>query len=227
MSAHQGPVAVPFDLEVTEHLEMEVPAGKFQCAKVETNLKQIFYISMDADRRLVQFEAGPAKIKLIKSEPWSVDQPRGFKSEHLGASFSVPGFMLNSPETSEEEVYRLQVWFSDFAGHDGLIEINKKSNLLPEAQKGSKEYGEVLREGFTKNYDLFSIVSEWEELEVDGVTAAAAKFKMKKGEVLDREYQVHAVGEELALSFCMNYAKQDEERAIARVHELLKTFRWE
>lgn len=133
---------------------------------------------------------------------------------------------MNSPETSEEEVYRLQVWSSYFAGHDGLIEINKKSNLLPEAQKGSKEYGEVLREGFTKNYDLFSIVSEWEELEVDGVTAAAAKFKMKKGEVLDREYQVHAVGEELALSFRMNYAKQDEERAIARVHELLKTFRW-
>ncbi|MGJ8694722.1 MAG: tetratricopeptide repeat protein [Verrucomicrobiaceae bacterium] len=226
LSAHAGATPIPFDLEVVGHEEVTVGAGTFQCVKVESSIKQDFYISTGPNRELIRMDVGPVTIDLASSEEWKLDVPHHFESKPLGASFSIPGAMFYSPEMSKDEVYRLQVWASDFAGHDGLLEINKKSHLLPKAQGGSREYAAVLHEGFAKNYDEFEVKGDWETIEIDGVDAVAMKIESKKGSLVTREYQVHAVGEELALSFRLDYAKPDEERAMARAKEIVETFRW-
>ena len=61
-----GAVPIGFDMEVTAHEEITVAAGTFRCAKIETNLKQTFYIALDGGKPLVRMDVGPAKIDLVE-----------------------------------------------------------------------------------------------------------------------------------------------------------------
>ena len=225
-AAHNNGMMISFDLEVTDHVDLTVPAGTFSCAKIETSLKQTFYVSRSEHRELVRVDMGTAHINLIKSEAWDLTKPRVFSSRELGTAVTLPGEMLICPPVDNKEVYRLEVWAADFAGTEGLLEVNKKSNLLPEGQKGSRELAELLHKGYAKNYDEFTVLEDLDEIEINGVKAVGMRVKMKKGELKMNAYQVHAVGDERALSFRLNYAKRDEERAIARVKEIVKGFRW-
>ncbi|MCG8434869.1 MAG: tetratricopeptide repeat protein, partial [Gammaproteobacteria bacterium] len=49
---------IPLELEVPEKETITTPAGTFDCFKMVLNIGQTFWISDDADRYLVQFEAG-------------------------------------------------------------------------------------------------------------------------------------------------------------------------
>ncbi len=225
-AAHNAGMPIPFDLEVTGHEEIETPAGKFSCAKIETSIKQIFYVSRGENRELVRMDMGAAKIDLVKTESWDRETPHKLRSREFGATVVLPGAMLYSPPNVDDEVYRVQVWASDFAGTWGLLEINKKSNLVADGQKGSREYAKVLHEGFAKNFDEFEVSPEWDEIEINRVQAVGMKVKIRKGEIVTHSYQVHAVGGDTAMSFRLNYAKPDEEKAIARAKEIVEKFRW-
>ena len=226
-AAHNGGMQIPFDLEVTEHVDLEVPGGKFACAKVETSIKQTFYISRGENREIVRIDMGAAKIDLVSSEKWDVSQVKELRSREFGATIALPGTMFHTQVVANEEVYRVRLWASDFSGTMGLLEINKKSNLLPEGQKGSREFAELLHKGYAKNHDGFEVLSEdWDEIEINGVKAVGMRVKGKKGELTEHCYQVHAVGDEAALTFRLNYAKPDEDKAVARAKEIVEKFRW-
>jgi hypothetical protein len=224
--AHNNGMQISFDVEVTEHVDVTVPAGTFPCAKIETSIKQSFYISRGEDRKIIRMDMGAAKIDLISSEDWDIDGSQKLRSREFGATIVLPGAMLYSPVVANEEVYRLQVWSSDFAGTDGLLEINRKHNLLPEGQKGSRAYAELLHRGYAKSFDDFKVFPDWDEIEINRVTAVGMRVEAKKGELIQHAYQVHAVGDEAALTFRLNYAKPDEKRAIARAKEIVEKFRW-
>lgn len=49
---------IPIQLDVTGPESVTVPAGTFDCFKVELNIKQTFWFSSDAHHYLVKFEAG-------------------------------------------------------------------------------------------------------------------------------------------------------------------------
>lgn len=228
-----GGVSIPFNLEVTGHEEIETTAGKFSCVKIESSIKPVYYVSRGEKRELVRIDMGEVRIDLTKTEDWNVNEPKKLRSREFGATVELPGAMCASPPNVDEEVYRVQLWSSDFAGTWGLLEINKKSNLLPEARKGSREYAKVLHEGFKRTLGGFEVGDQWDEIEVNGVTAVGMKVnwvgmkgKEKKGELTTYAYQVHAVGDEAAMSFRLEYAKPDEERAIARAKEIVEGFRW-
>jgi len=225
-AAHNSGLPISFDLEVTGHVEIEVGAGKYSCAKIETSIMQTFYVSRGEDRELVRMDMGTAKIDLAKMETWNREKPRKIRSREFGATIMLPGTMLNCPPNVDREVYRVQLWASDFAGTAGLLEINKKSNLVARAQTGSRDYATVLHEGFKANFDEFEVSPEWDEIEINRVKAVGMKVKTRKGEVVTHAYQVHAVGDEAAMSFRLEYAMPDEEKAIARAIEIVEKFRW-
>ncbi|MDB4354185.1 DUF3108 domain-containing protein, partial [Akkermansiaceae bacterium] len=225
-AAQNNGMVIPFDLEVTEHVDVTVPAGTFSCAKIETSLKQTFYVSREEHREIVRIDMGAAKIDLVRSEEWDGEASKKLRSREFGATVILPGAMLHSPPIANEDVYRLQLWAADFAGTEGLLEINRKGNLLPEGQKGSRELAELLHRGYAKNYDEFKVLEGWDEIVINRVQAVGMKIKAKKGDLVRHIYQVHAVGDEAALTFNLHYAKPDEERAIKRAKEIVEKFRW-
>ena len=228
ISSISGAVAIDFDMEVTEHLDVETPVGVFPCVKIETNFKQTFYVSRDESRKLVKLDMGPANAVLSGEETWDGVTAQAMSAEHLGVSFELPGPMIAMKPVDNDEVYRVQVWSSDFAGRDALLEVNWTKNLLEEARGSSRAFAETILGNAEKDFDQFEVSEEsWEEVDVAGTKGVAMSLTTQQGEITDHEFGVYAVGEEKAMSLRMSYAGPDAERARARALELVKSFRWE
>jgi len=171
---------------------------KFNEKESESHL----YVSRGKNRELVKTHLN---WDLVSSEKWDVSKPWKLHSKELGVSISLPGSMLYIPEKVNNDVYRLQVFTSDFLGSDGFLEVSRKK---VEAE------------------DLSADFLRMESFDIDGVEAIARTVRYKLGEDFINAYEVYATGEGLTLSFRLNYVKSDEERVIVRAQEILKGFRW-
>ncbi|MEM1084009.1 MAG: tetratricopeptide repeat protein [Verrucomicrobiota bacterium] len=221
-------VPIPFTLEVTEHADIEVPAGTFPCAKIETNLKQTFYVSRDAERRIVMMDLGPAKVKLTGEEAWDSLKPLTVPAEKQKCVLTLPGTVLYWVVADKDEIFRVNLWPTDFAGREGMFEVNQTKNLVEEARGGSRDFAETLIKNAAKNADeLEAVEDSWEEFEVDGVEAVAVEVTGRRGEMPVHSYQVFAVGETKALSFRMGFTAPDREKTKARVRKIAEDFRWD
>jgi hypothetical protein len=227
ISSLNGAVPIEFDLEVTAHEEVMVAAGTFQCAKIETNLKQTFYIAVDGGRELVRMDVGAAKIDLAAVVDWNGEDVSEMASKHFGCALSVPGAMVAMPAVDNKEVFRQQYWSTDFAGRDGLLEINWTKNLVEEARKSSRECAEHMIGLAGKAYEDWGVVDgSWEEVEVAGIPGVAVRVKGTQGEITVREIHVYALGEDKAVIYRMNYGPKEEAAARMRALELVGGLKW-
>jgi hypothetical protein len=87
-------VKVSFEVVATE--DVEVPAGKFRCYKIQANpLNQTFWISTDGPRYLVRLEmSGVMVAELSRARTSDPGPQRTFRDDQLGFSFAVPGDWL-------------------------------------------------------------------------------------------------------------------------------------
>src|SRR5258706_7504215 len=67
LSSLGGGIVVPVKLDVKGTEKVEVPAGTFECFKVELSIHQTFWYSADAHRYLVKFEADRKSTRLNSS----------------------------------------------------------------------------------------------------------------------------------------------------------------
>ncbi|MEP4077797.1 tetratricopeptide repeat protein [Haloferula sp.] len=221
-------VPIEFTMEVTAHEDITVPAGTYPCAKVETNLKQTFYISRDDERRVVMMDLGTAKVVLHGEEAWNSLKPIPLVAEKMGSQVDLPGTVLYWVVADKEEIYRVNLWPTDFAGRDGMFEVNLTKNLIEDAKASARGFAETIMKNAGKKFDEWDAVEEsWEELKVDGVDAVAVEVTGRMGEINLHEYQIFAVGEEKALSLRMGFAAPDRDRTKARAKEIVAKFRWD
>lgn len=101
-----GGSVIQFKTEVTGVETLEVPAGTFECYKLRLNLvNQTFWISTDAHRYVVQFEAGPIKAKLAAIE--KVDAAEWIRQPD--AEFNFPlGNASTTPTVESQEAQSAQ-----------------------------------------------------------------------------------------------------------------------
>ena len=196
---HNGAVPFRLDMKVTDHVDLEVSGGKFSCVKIETNLNQTFYVSRGEGREIVRMELGSINADLVSSAAWNVNKSRKLKSEELGVTIES-GY-----------IYQIQMFASDFACMDGILEIQKKGifEIISDKKKYNIKAMEF-RSGF----------------KVDGIDAYGMIFNEPKLSGTTYSYHVFAFNDELMLSLQLNFEKQDKDRAIARADKILKGFRW-
>ena len=87
-------VKAGFEVVATE--DVEVPAGKFRCYKIQLNsLNQTFWISTDGPRYLVKLEMNGIMVaELSRARAGDPGPQRTFRDEGIGFSFAVPGDWL-------------------------------------------------------------------------------------------------------------------------------------
>lgn len=224
--AYDTNVTIPFSLKVVSHEEVETKAGTFTCAKIETSLNQTFYISQEDDRKLVKIDFGTIQMDLLRVEKWQRDAPRALSSENLGVTYEIPGLVLHTPVVDSKDVYREQIWMSDFNGIHGLIEVNLRKNLMEEAGESSEAFAQFILASLEKSRKELEVEDERVSFKLDGVDAVGVYLKHNKGLKSVHEYHVFAVGEKLALSYSLTYDADGEEGATERTHQILDTFRW-
>ncbi|MGB7325725.1 MAG: tetratricopeptide repeat protein [Rubripirellula sp.] len=91
-----GSAKIPLGIEVAKIETIEVPAGKFECFRMQLDIGQTFWISNDAHRYVVRFEAGGASADLIRAGQLSNDEVT--KLDFEGVTAAVPaGWFSYSP----------------------------------------------------------------------------------------------------------------------------------
>ena len=90
---------IPLSLEVTKKEMIETPAGNFDCFCIKLNIGQTFWISDDAKRYLVRFEAGGVIVNLV-SVRTNFDQPTELKLDRVSTMLPRDWFAY-TPSASE------------------------------------------------------------------------------------------------------------------------------
>jgi hypothetical protein len=194
---------IPIKLNVTGVETLEVPAGKFECHKVEMSLitgKQTFWYSTDAHRYLVKFEAGGVAAELTAVQVRKPGEPVAFKDDGLGVSLTAPAdwaFFRSDPLKG--------------------IDANFISVIDPEAIGTSTL---TLSSGMVKsNLDEAKTVRNWAEQEIaDGVKIGKNDGKMRSDGWTERTLDGHA-----AVSALSDREENKEQQVVYTVYAIINT----
>jgi hypothetical protein len=221
-------VPAPYEVAVTAHETIAVPAGIFDCAKIETTSGEIQFYGLGDTHPLVKIDSGPVNIVLVGEFDWDGKTPTKASSKNFGVSFTVPGAMLAMSATDNKNVYRQPFWSADFAGLDSMLEINWTRNLDPEAKASSRACAEHMIQLMGKGYKEWGVVEgSWEKVDAGGIPGVAVRTRGVRGEITEHKYHVYALGKEKTVIFRMNYGARDGDAARKRAMELIKTLKWD
>jgi hypothetical protein len=85
-----GGALIPIGVEVKSIDKIDVPAGHFECYRVDLSLSQTFWYTTDAHRYLAKFEAGGMTAELVAIEQRPAGQPVQFHDESTGVTVVAP-----------------------------------------------------------------------------------------------------------------------------------------
>jgi hypothetical protein len=137
LSALAGGSIIPFKVQVSAIEKVEVPAGTFECYRVELSIKQTFWFSTDAHRYLVKFEAGGVIVELTQISETKLDAPTSYHDSELKLALTAPPSWLFDRHEPDEAKEGPRIFILDpDATALTLLTAKKPEDLKPE-EKGS------------------------------------------------------------------------------------------
>ena len=138
---------VPVQTEVTGQEKVEVPAGTFDCYKVELSLakqmKQTFWYSTDAHRYLVKFEGGGAIAVLTAVTQRKAGDPVQYEDPAFGFSLAAPAdWMFYRTDTPPEKETARVVVLDPEGIASSVVSVSSRKALWPEAQQSLRAWAE-------------------------------------------------------------------------------------
>ncbi|MDB6173568.1 MAG: hypothetical protein JWL59_2879 [Chthoniobacteraceae bacterium] len=135
---------IPLGLEVIATEKIQVPAGQFECFKVELSVHQTFWIANDPHRTLVQFEGGGVVAKLVSIRRQIAGQPVHFSDDELGISLTAPADWLFQKRSTDPDANQRTLFLLDpEARADGtLVRFIETSSLSATARASAKAWAE-------------------------------------------------------------------------------------
>ena len=168
-----GAGEVKLALEVPEIETIEVPAGKFECHKLELNIGQTFWISTDEHRYVVRFQAGGVTADLERMEQRDEDSTAELAGD--GFSLTLPmGWHSYSPKGEEDDKKRTTHLLDPNAIVDSQINSGPLDSLKDEERVSAKAWSESAVKGLTKMLKGFKVrETGLHDVEAGGVTGTA------------------------------------------------------
>ena len=132
-----GGTIIPLGVKVVGEEKVKVPAGEFDCYKVELSpVNQTFYLSTDAHHYLVKFEAGGVVAELAQVTQRKAGEPMAYRDAELGFGLTAPAeWVFSAADTKDEkDTTRLMVLDPDAVA---MITVNVGSRDGPWAEGGA------------------------------------------------------------------------------------------
>ena len=191
---------------------MEVPAGSFDCYKVELNINQTFWYSTDAHRYLVKFEGGGVIAELASIAQQSPVSPVTYQDPTDHFSLRAPaGWVFDRTDGAHGKGYT--VAFLD-PGAMGMTGVDVKSLEKTPAEKKSslRTWAESEAEEAASLYKDFKVRADsWKERTVGGQPAISLLADYTAGKDKNIAYAVLTMSGNKGLLFeCMVSAKDFE-----------------
>lgn len=208
-----GGLTVPIKLEVNVREPVETPAGKFECYRVETNIKQTFWYATNALRLLVKFEGGGTIAELAEIR----QRPSGAPVTHTNAAFH---FTLSAP--ADWDFYRrepqvpkgrtsLVILDPEAVGTSELV-VQSVARLKPGVRKSVRDWAEARIAADAKSLKHLEVrAGSWRERVVAGRPGLSYIGDYVEGQEKMIVYGVLGMDETMASEFQFHLPAQDFE----------------
>jgi hypothetical protein len=225
-----GGTIIPLGIKVVGEEKVKVPAGEFDCYKIELSpVNQTFYYSADAHRYLVKFEAGGVVAELAQVTQRKAGEPVAYKDAELGFGLTAPAeWVFHTADTKDEkDTTRLMVLDPDGTA---VIVVNVGSREIhgPKGEQSLREWAEkeVIAGDAVKTLKALKIRPEsWKEQTVAGQAglSAVGDFLEKKEKKVG--YAVFVPGKTHTAVFTLIVAAKDFEGYKARFEEIVDSYK--
>ena len=166
---------LPLKLDVTGPEKVQVPAGTFDCFKVELNIKQTFWFSADAHRYLVKFEAGGVMAELTAVKQNSSPAPERYDDPTRGFSLTLPtGWIIDRKAGADEAKLTELVLLDPEANALTMVKVEALENFDEPARASVRAFAEhqiIQGKKYSKEFNVRP--DSWTETTVAGNPAVS------------------------------------------------------
>jgi len=205
-----GGAIIPLKVSVAGIEKVEVPAGTFECFKVELSLRQTFWYSTDAHRYLVKFEAGGIVAELAGVQQSPAGQPARYSDDVLSLS-APPDWMFYPTALKEGAIKDRLVMLDPDARVAAEVRVQTLDSLKPEANKSVRAWAEwiVAKDGLQRATKARA--DSWQERTVAGKPGVSFIADFEEAGEKKAAYTVCTFGAKDAVLFNLEAAAKDLE----------------
>jgi hypothetical protein len=213
LSSLSGGMIIPVKLEVSGQEKVSVPAGSFDCFKVELSIHQTFWYSADANRYLVKFEAGGALAELTAVTRSKAAEGVKYHEPEFGFSVTAPaGWNFYRSETGDEKNQAAVVILDPDAEANIVLKVRSQDTLKPEAKNSVRAWAELQVAKAAKEAKEFHVRPDsWKERTVAGHAALSVIADFVEGKEKKIAYGVFTFGATNAAVFNMDIGTDEFE----------------
>jgi hypothetical protein len=222
-----GGTILPIGIEVSGPEKVEVPAGAFDCYKVELSVKQTFWCSADAHRYIVKFEGGGVIAELSAVTQRRPGTPVAYQDPVLGFALSAPAdWLIHRADTKDEKGKARVMVFDPEALATGIVSVGSVKDLKPEAQKSLRDWAEQeVVEGNKTLQDLHIRSQSWKEQTVAGHPGLSVLGDYLDGKDKKVVYAMFTQGDTQAAVFTLLVGATDLETYRPKFEALVDSFK--
>ena len=215
-------------VEVTAIETVSVPAGTFECYKVELNpVQAVYWISTDANRYLVKFEDQGIDGELVEIAHRNPNQAVAYQDHDFGFSLTVPAGWYHrrhsgtgrDPQAKEAQV----ILFDPNAELKfGTLEVRPAVAGWTLTMVAEREL-----EGAQRRFKDYTLRPEsWRERDIAGSPAISFVGDYKEGSDDYVQYRVYMLGE-LTMEFIFKVATERFEEFLPTLDSIVSSLRME
>lgn len=224
VSALGSGTPLPLTIDVTKLEMITVPAGSFECFRVDLNgLHQTYWISTDAHRHLVKLEASRAETELVAIENANSNEPVRYWNKVAGITMTAPPgwyFFEADPDDLLARVYALD---PEATAHTFVV-ARARQSLLPDWRDSLHAWAEhEITEGSPMMRDVYARKDSWRTQMLAGAPGQSVLADFIEGTEKKMLYQVVAfVGPEV-IEFTSHIPAADEDSMLPKMEEIVKS----
>jgi hypothetical protein len=192
--------------------KLDVPAGSFDCYKVELNINQTFWISADAHRYIVKFEAGGAIAELATISQHKAGAPVTYQDATEKFTLSAPeGWIFDRTDPPGGSVYSVSFLDPEAIAVSG-VEVKPTAKMAVDKRKSLRALAESEAQEAASAYKDFTVRADsWAERTVGGQAAVSFIADYTSGKDKNVAYGIFTMSGSKAYIFETMLAAKDFE----------------
>jgi hypothetical protein len=222
-----GGMVVPVELEFAKRETVEVPAGKFDCFRVQLNIGQTFWYSADAHRYLVKLESGGLIGELTEVHQRKPGEPAALLDTKLGFSLSAPEDWMFFQREARETKNKTQVIILDpKAVALSRLAVETLDTLKPQEKESSRAWAEAEIEDFARQLKDFQVRADsWKERTISGKAGVSFIADCTEGKGKHLIYATYAVGDPTCVVFVVKMDPQDFDAFKPQIDAVIDSYK--
>ncbi|NOY43474.1 MAG: tetratricopeptide repeat protein [Planctomycetes bacterium] len=221
-----GGNAIPLELDVPKKETITTAAGQFECYRLELNIGQTFWISDDADRYLVHFEAGGIVVDLTRVEQRKQDESVELTDDQF--ALTLPGGWFSYEPKREDDGDDKRVVHLLDRRAIAMVElvVVAKDSLDEDEQVSPEAWIELALKKSAKRSKSFKVRDEGiGKVKLGEQEAATVVFDFEKGKKAMTGYNVALFGTQSAIALRFTVPSDQFEASRGEFDEVVRTLR--